>query len=89
MHSQLESIGAQIAAARKAASRSQQAVAEPLGMSRATISGIENGTIKEIGLRKLMALCASLGLEVIVRPRGRPPTLPELRAEQSERSKRS
>jgi transcriptional regulator with XRE-family HTH domain len=51
-------------------------------MSRATISGIENGTVREIGARKLMALCAALGLELVVRAKGRRPTLQELRAEQ-------
>jgi len=57
-------------------------VAAPLGMSRATVSAIENGTVSEIGVRKLMALCASLGLALSVAPRGQRPTLIELREEQ-------
>jgi HTH-type transcriptional regulator/antitoxin HipB len=82
MHTSLLDIGTAIAAARHAARQSQADLARGLGMSRATISGIENGTVQEIGVRKVMALCASLGLELIVRPKGRRPTLQELRAEQ-------
>jgi HTH-type transcriptional regulator / antitoxin HipB len=82
MHTALSGIGATIAAARRAAGRSQGDVAASLGMSRSTVSGIENGTVREIGLRKVMALCAALGLELIVRQKGRRPTLQELRAEQ-------
>ena len=62
--------------------RTQADVASPLGMSRATVSAIENGTVNEIGVRKLMALCASVGLVLNVVSRGRRPTLPELREEQ-------
>lgn len=58
-------------------------------MSRATISGIENGTINEIGVRKLIALCAAFGLELTATPRSRRPTLQELREEQRERSRRT
>jgi HTH-type transcriptional regulator / antitoxin HipB len=82
MQSTLTTIGAAIGTARRAAKQSQAELARSLGMSRATISGIENGTVQEIGVRKLMALCASLGLELTVRPKGRRPTLQELRAEQ-------
>ena len=46
---------------------SQASVGAPLGMSRATISGIENGTIPEIGIRKVMALCDALGFELVIR----------------------
>ncbi len=82
MQSTLTTIGAAIATARRGAKQSQAELARSLGMSRATISGIENGTVQEIGVRKLMALCASLGLELTVRPKGRRPTLQDLRAEQ-------
>ena len=78
----LSTIGSAIATARRAAKHSQAELARSLGMSRATISGIENGTIQEIGVRKLIGLCASVGLELMVRPKGRRPTLQELRAEQ-------
>jgi HTH-type transcriptional regulator / antitoxin HipB len=82
MQKSLANIGVTIAASRRAAKQSQADLALALGMSRATISGIENGTVREIGVRKLIALCSSLGLELVVRPEGRRPTLQELRAEQ-------
>ena len=74
-------MGRALRSARKAARRTQADLARSLGMSRATISAIENGTIAEIGVRKLMALAAALGLELALGPRSRRPTLAELRAE--------
>ena len=76
----LSEIGKRIREARTAMGRSQEAVARPLGMSRATVSAIENGTVNEIGVRKLMALCAALGLELSVAAHVRP-TLRDLRNE--------
>ena len=55
--------------ARKKASLTQADLARALGMSRATISQIENGVIKELGVRKLALLLDRLGLEIAVRPR--------------------
>lgn len=74
-------IGAVLRDARKASRQSQQELAKRLGMSRATISAIENGTVSEIGVRKLMALCAALGLSIHVSVPNRRPTLFELREE--------
>jgi HTH-type transcriptional regulator / antitoxin HipB len=82
MHSTLQTIGIALRQARRAAPLSQAALAQSLGMSRATISGIENGTVREIGVRKLMAVCAALNLELSVRPLGARPTLQQLRQEQ-------
>lgn len=48
------------------------AVARPLGMSRATISDLENGTIKELGGRKLACLCQRLGLDLYISEHRRP-----------------
>jgi len=75
-------IGTAIREARRTAGRTQADLAASLGMSRATISAIENGTIQEIGVRKLAALCAAVGLDIHVGPQRRRPTLQELRAEQ-------
>ena len=49
----MEQLGELIKALRKANKMTQQALAQQYGMSRATISGIENNTISEIGLRKV------------------------------------
>ncbi len=77
-----DQIGSQILAARKSKKITQQALAAQLGMSRATISAIENGSIPEIGIRKVMALCAALGLELMVQQRSSRPTLQQLLREQ-------
>ncbi|CAK0779508.1 hypothetical protein CCP4SC76_6900024 [Gammaproteobacteria bacterium] len=77
-------IGEILRATRKARpGASQEVVGGPLGMSRTTISRIENGTIPEIGIRKVMALCESLGLELVIQPRHTRPTLQQLQAERS------
>ena len=78
----IKTIGSTIREARRTAGRTQADLAASLGMSRATISAIENGTIQEIGVRKLAALCAAVGLDIHVGPQRRRPTLQELRAEQ-------
>lgn len=74
-------IGTSIRDARTRRKLTQEQLAEMLGMSRATISGIETGKVLEVGVRKLMALCAALGLEVCVAQRHGYPTLQELRKE--------
>jgi HTH-type transcriptional regulator / antitoxin HipB len=81
MHFGFEALGTAIEAARKQAGLTQQALAQSLHMSRATLSGIENGTVPEIGIRKVIAICAMLGLELIARPAQARPTLEELRDE--------
>jgi HTH-type transcriptional regulator/antitoxin HipB len=78
----LKIMGSTIREARRTAGRTQADLAASLGMSRATISAIENGTIQEIGVRKLAALCAAIGLDIHVGPQRGRPTLQELRAEQ-------
>ncbi|MFZ2397387.1 MAG: helix-turn-helix transcriptional regulator [Smithella sp.] len=74
-------IGKQIREARKSLKISQAEMAKYLGMSRTTIGQIENGTVPEIGVRKLIRILEYLGLELRVRPAGNPPTLEELREE--------
>ena len=74
-------IGEDIRRERKARKMTQAHLAEQLGMSRATISQIENGTVQDVGVRKLIRILEVLGLELRVRPAGLPPTLDELREE--------
>jgi HTH-type transcriptional regulator / antitoxin HipB len=77
----LQAIGATLRDARKAHKLTQATLASRLGMSRATISSIENGTVSEIGIRKVIALCNELGLTLQVGREGQRPTLQQLRAE--------
>jgi HTH-type transcriptional regulator/antitoxin HipB len=78
----LDEIGHQICKARKQQKLSQASLAQQLGMSRATISGIENGTVPEIGIRKILSLCAALGLELLAQEKTQRPTLQQLMKEQ-------
>jgi transcriptional regulator with XRE-family HTH domain len=79
----LFAIGNEIRQARRHRRISQADLAKALGMSRTTIGQIENGTVQEIGVRKLIRILDFLELELRIRPAGRPPTLEELRAEES------
>jgi HTH-type transcriptional regulator/antitoxin HipB len=65
----LSEVGQIAREARKKRRLTQDQVAGPLRMGRATLSRLENGTVDEIGIRKVMALCDQLGLELVVRPR--------------------
>jgi transcriptional regulator with XRE-family HTH domain len=75
----LFSIGKEIRKARRGRKLSQAELARRVGMSRTTIGQIENGTVQEIGVRKLVRILEFLGLELRVRPSGMPPTLDEIR----------
>jgi transcriptional regulator with XRE-family HTH domain len=81
----LQEIGPLLKSARERAEISQTQLAQPLGMSRATISALENGRCVEIGFAKVGALFDFLGLEVTVAPRKSRPSIDELRAERRSR----
>jgi len=78
---QLTDLGPILKEARKKAGLSQEQLAAPLGMSRATISAIESGRCEEIGFSKLAALLGVVGLELVVGPRTSRPTIDDLRNE--------
>lgn len=78
----MDEIGQLIYKARKNKKLSQANLALQLGMSRATISGIENGTVPEIGIRKILSICAALGLELLAQEKSKRPTLQQLMKEQ-------
>jgi transcriptional regulator with XRE-family HTH domain len=80
----LDEIGQLICKARKNQKLSQARLGLQLGMSRATISGVENGTVAEIGIRKVLSLCAALGLELYAREKSKRPTLQQLMQEQEQ-----
>lgn len=72
-------IGSLLKEARQKAGLSQEQLARPLGMSRATISAIESGRCEEIGFQKLLALLERVGLEISVGARKSRPTIDDLR----------
>jgi len=77
----LADIAPLLRAARRSSKRSQEDVAQAMGMSRATISALESGRCEEIGFQKLAALLESVGLEITVAPRKGRPTIDDLLAE--------
>lgn len=77
-----DEIGQTIRNARKSRKLTQSSLGMQLGMSRATISGIENGTVAEIGIRKILSICAALGIELVAQEKTRRPTLQQLMKEQ-------
>lgn len=77
----LQAIATAVRDARKTRKLTQAVLASRLGMSRATISAIENGTVPEIGIRKVIALCNELGLTLRADSENRRPTLQQLREE--------
>ena len=66
---------------RKLLNLSQASVAARIGMSRAMLSNFENGKLPELGVRKLIALGATLGLDLVVVEAASRPTLRTLLAE--------
>lgn len=74
-------IGQNIREERKKRKLSQAQLANLLGMSRTTISQIENGVVQDIGIRKIIRILEILNLEIKIRRAGSPPTLDELREE--------
>jgi HTH-type transcriptional regulator / antitoxin HipB len=79
---EIQSIGKAVSLARKQRKLTQTQLAQSIGMSRSTISGIENGSIAEIGIRKILKICDFLGLELKVEAKTSRPTLQQLVREQ-------
>jgi transcriptional regulator with XRE-family HTH domain len=71
-------LGVRIKNRRKEIGMTQSFLAEANSMSRATISNLENGRLPEIGIRKVMSLCATLRLEFELREASARPTLRQL-----------
>ncbi len=85
----MQQLGGTIRTHRKARQMTQAELSELLGMSRATLSALENGTVREVGIRKVMAICSVLGLELVAQPlRQQRPTLHTL-VDEAERRKRT
>ncbi len=51
------------------------------GITKRTISKIENGFIDEVGIKKVETILGLLGMEFCLREKGRPKTLAELQDE--------
>ncbi|MNF45511.1 antitoxin HipB [compost metagenome] len=76
----MENLGKLIRSLRKERKLTQLELAKQYGMSRATISGIENNSLSEIGIRKVEAILNGFGYELTAAPRqSKRPTLDSLK----------
>ncbi len=82
----METLGEAVRVRRKALKLTQAAVASAHGMSRVTLSNFENGKLPELGVRKLMAICSTLGLELTLTDMISRPTLNDLVKERERRA---
>ena len=84
----MQQLGQTIRTHRKSRQMTQAELSGLLGMSRATLSALENGTVREVGIRKVMAICSVLGLELVAQPlRQQRPTLHTLVNEAEQRKR--
>lgn len=74
----LEELGKEIKLLRKNKKWSQSDLEEYSGITKRTLSKIENGFIDEVGIKKVETILHLLGAEFAIRPKGRPRTLDEL-----------
>lgn len=77
----LEELGSQIKLLRKSKNYSQNDLEEYSGITKRTISKVENGFIEEVGIKKVETILSLLGYEFTLREKGRPKTLDELQNE--------
>jgi len=77
----LEELGFEIKKLRKSKQWSQDDLEKYSGITKRTISKIENGFIDEVGIKKVDTILDLLGYELSIRQKGRPKTLEELQDE--------
>src|SRR5262249_23833115 len=68
----IQDLAQDIRRARVARGWTQAKLAEQAGVSRVTLSLLENGRLPDLGVRKVLAVLDSLGLDVSVEPDGHP-----------------
>lgn len=74
-------VGSEIKKRRQEKKWSQETLEQYSGISKRTISKIENGFIEEVGIKKVLLILDLLEMEFALRPKGRPKTLEELQEE--------
>jgi len=80
----LEELGLTIKQLRKEKHYSQSDLEEYSGITKRTISKMENGFVDEIGIKKVVSILDLLGYELAIRAKARPKTLEELQDERRE-----
>jgi len=74
-------LGQEIKKLRQHKKWSQGTLEQYSGITKRTISKVENGFVDEVGIKKVATLLELLGMELSLRPKGRPKTLDELQEE--------
>jgi len=74
-------LGQEIKKLRQHKKWSQDTLEQYSGITKRTISKVENGFVDEVGIKKVATLLELLGMELSLRPKGRPKTLDELQEE--------
>ncbi len=82
----LFTLGNAIREARRQKKITQSDLSRAAGIGRSTLSQLENGLVKDIGIRKIIRVLDCLGLELTTRPQDAPPTLEELRRDEDIRT---
>ena len=77
----LKELGFELKLLRKSKQWSQNDLENYSGITKRTISKIENGFIDEVGIKKVETILDLLGYEFSLREKGRPKTLEELQDE--------
>jgi len=75
----LKELGKEIQKLRKEKKLSQTELCEDLGISRATLSSLENGRGVDVGIRKIIWILDYLGYQIAIKEKNRFPTLEDLR----------
>jgi transcriptional regulator with XRE-family HTH domain len=74
-------LGKSLTALRKSKRLSQQALADAVGVSRATINALEKGRSVDIGVRKIIKILECLNQELCFKQKSPLPTFEELQNE--------
>ena len=74
-------LGQEIKKMRQEKKWSQDTLEKYSGITKRTISKIENGFVDEVGIKKVNTILDLLDMELSLRPKGRPRTLEELQDE--------
>ncbi len=77
----LDELGQEIKKMRQSKKWSQDTLEQYSGITKRTISKIENGFVNEVGIKKVNIILDLLDMELSLRPKGRPRTLEELQDE--------
>ena len=79
----LSELGYEIKKLRQEKKWSQDTLEQYSGITKRTISKIENGFIDEVGIKKVVTILDLLEMELALRPKARPRTLEELQDERA------